>query len=102
MGGFPLGGFGLYGGAAPRTASPPPSFIYEGGGTLWNTQYSDSRVRCPRTPFSTLVIFSESLGEALPESLHRHRRHAVVLMELIYLDVLLDQEGEGRHRAARV
>jgi hypothetical protein len=45
----------------------------------------------------------ESLGEALPESLHRHCHHAIVLMELIYFpDVLLDQEGEGCHQAARV
>ena len=34
---------------------------------------------------------------------HHHRHHAVVLTELIYyLDILLDQEGEGRHRAERV
>ena len=37
------------------------------------------------------------------ESLHHHHHHAVVLTELIYyLDILLDQEGEGRHRAERV
>ena len=36
-------------------------------------------------------------------TLHHHRHHAVVLMELLYfLDTLLDQEGEGRHRAERV
>ena len=36
-------------------------------------------------------------------SLHHHRHHVVVLMELIYyLDVLLDQEGEGHQRAERV
>ena len=34
---------------------------------------------------------------------HHHRHHAVMLKELIYyLDTLLDQEGEGRHRAERV
>jgi hypothetical protein len=102
-GGFPLVGFGHLGGAAPRAGSPPPSFIYGGGGTPWNTQYSDNRVRCPRTPFSTSFIFSESLGKALPESLHHHRRHAVVLTELIFFpDVLLDQEGGDRHRVACV
>ena len=54
-------------------------------------------------PFGALVIFSESLGEALPESLHRHRRHAVLLTELIFFpDVLLDQEGGDHHRAERV
>ena len=34
-------------------------------------------------------------------SLHHHRHHAVVLMELS-LNTLLDQEFEGRHRAERV
>ena len=43
------------------------------------------------------------LSEALRRSLHHHRHHDVVLTELIYyLDVLLDQEGEGQHRAERV
>ena len=32
-------------------------------------------------------------------SLHHHRYHAVLLMELIYfLDTLLDQESEGLHQ----
>ena len=48
-----------------------------------------------------MVISSYFLGEALRRSLHH--RHAVVLTELIYyLDTLLDQEDEGRHRAERV
>ena len=75
----------------------------EGGGASSTQVDSPSRVRRPPPPFRASVIFSESLGEALPESLHHHRRHAVVLTELIYfLDILLDQEGEGRHRAVRV
>ena len=49
------------------------------------------------------VIFSRCLGEALCELHHHHRHHTVVLTELIYfLDTLLDQEFEGRHRAERV
>jgi len=49
------------------------------------------------------LISSWCLGEALRGSLHPHRHHIVVLTELIYyLDVLLDQEGDGRHQAERV
>jgi hypothetical protein len=48
-------------------------------------------------------MVSVCLGEALLRLLHHHCRHDVVLTELIYyLDVLLDQEGEERHRAERV
>ena len=62
-----------------------------------------SRVRRPPPLFTSLVIFSYCLGEALWRSLHYHRHHTVVLTKLIYyLDVLLDQEGEGRHRAEHV
>ena len=36
-------------------------------------------------------------------SLHHHSHHVAVLTKLIYyLDILLDQEGKGRHRAERV
>ena len=57
----------------------------------------------PPSQFTPPVIVSRCLGEALRGSLHHHRHHAVVLTELIYfLDTLLDQEGEGRHRAERV
>ena len=36
-------------------------------------------------------------------SLHHHCHHAVMLTELIhFLEILLDQEFEGRHRAERV
>ena len=80
----------------------PPLYTEEGGASSTQVD-SPSRVRRPPPPFRASVIFLESLGEALPESLHHHRRHAVVLTELIYfLDILLDQEGEGRHRAVRV
>ena len=51
----------------------------------------------------TRIIFLRCLGKALRGSLHHHRHHTVVLAELIYyLDLLLDQEDEGRHRAERV
>ena len=60
-------------------------------------------MRCPPPQITCSVIFSRCLGEALRGSLHLHHHHAIVLMELIYyLDVLLDQEDEGRHRAERV
>jgi hypothetical protein len=83
-------------------ASPPPLYTEEGGASSTQVDYPKP-CAAPPPPFRASVIFSESLGEALPESLHHHRRHAVVLTELIYfLDILLDQEGEGRHRAVRV
>ena len=49
-----------------------------------------SRVRCPPPPYSTSVISSRSLGEALRGSLHHHRHHAIVLTELIP-EALLDR-----------
>ena len=60
-------------------------------------------MRRPRPLFTPLVIFLSGLGEALLFFLHHHCHHAVVLTELIYYaELLLDQEGEGRHRAERV
>ena len=57
----------------------------------------------PPSSLYTPIIVLRCLGETLREPLHHHRHHAIVLMELIYfLDTLLDQEGEGRHRAERV
>ena len=49
-----------------------------------------SRVRCPPPPYSTSVISSRSLGEALRGSLHHPHHHAVVLTEL-FPDTLLDR-----------
>ena len=57
-------------------------------------------------PPSTIYSSGHSvvvLGEALRGSHHHHRHHAIVLTELIYfLNILLDQEDEGRHRAEHV
>ena len=90
-------------GAPIGAGQPSILYIRREGAPLAHKLIIPSRVRRPPPPFRASVIFSESLGEALPESLHHHRRHAVVLTELIYfLDILLDQEGEGRHRAVRV
>ena len=52
-----------------RPPLPPCSFIYGGRGAPLDTQVdlliSLSRVRCPPPPYSTSVISSRSLGEAL-------------------------------------
>ena len=55
----------------------------------------------PPPQFTPPVIVSQCLGEALRGSHQQLRHHAVVLTEL-FLDPLLDQEFEGRHRAKRV
>ena len=88
---------------SPLAASFPLPPLYTEEGHPLETHNCPIAVCGALTSVFTSVIFSESLGEALPESLHHHRRHAVVLTELIYFpDILLDQEGEGRHRAVRV
>ena len=74
-----------------------------GRGRLQHTTTIVSRMRRTPPQFTTPVIILRCLGEALRESLHHHRHHAIVLTELIYyLDTLLDQEGKGRHQAERV
>ena len=85
-------------------ATPLPStYIYVGRGLLEHTTTIVSPVRRPPPQFTPSVIVLWCLGEALRESLHHHRHHAIVLMKLIYfLDTLLDEEGEGRHRVERV
>ena len=95
-------GFLLLG--APHGSSPPhPTYIYVGRGRLEHTTTSVSRVRRSPPQITPSVIFSRCLGEALRGSLHHHRHHAIVLTELFYfLDTLLDQEFEGRHRAEHV
>ena len=87
---------------APRLAYSP-SFLYIWGAPLENTPIVPSRVWRPTSQFTPPVMFSRCLGEALHGSHHHHRHHAIVLTELIYfLDILLDQEDEGRHRVERV
>ena len=65
-------GVGLLPGAPSLGRPPPPpcSFIYGGRGAPHDTHkliYGSflSRVRCPPPPYSTLVISSKCLGEAL-------------------------------------
>jgi hypothetical protein len=89
-------------GIAKGCLLPLPPLYTEGGPPIAHINYSKP-CAAPPAPFTPLVVFSERLGEALLGVLHRHRHHAVMLTELIYyLDVLLDQEDEGRHRATRV
>ena len=68
-GGLLLLGVGLPLGRAIERAGAPllPSFIYGGGGHPIDTQVDNclSHVRCPPPPYSTSVISSRSLGEAL-------------------------------------
>ena len=99
--GAPQVGFLLLG--APHGFSPPPrTYIYVGRGRLEHITTIVSRVRPPSIVYTPVIVL-RCLGEALRESHHHHCHHAIVLTELIYfLDTMLDQEGEGRHRTERV
>ena len=94
---------GILLGTPQGSSPPPPTYIYMGRWRLEQTPTIVSRVRCPPPQFTPPVILSRCFGEALRGSLHHHSHHAIMLMELIYyLDNLLDQEGDGCHRAERV
>ena len=88
--------------ACPLEPASSLSLLYiQGQGVPLDTPIVLSRVRRPPPPFTPSVILSLCLGEALRKSLHHHRHPAVVLTKLS-LDILLDQEFEGRHQAEHV